>query len=284
MKARFLSALAISAMAMTAWAHHSYGMFYELDKAVLMKGRVGTISFVEPHVRLTIETTSSGSWEAEWTSPNALMRAGVGNDTLHIGDLLEIEGSPARDPNRRGGVGIERDQAPSRRVALDEARRDRGSCITYYRVRASQARLITTYPILSVRFPTAKFGAVSCNRFLSWATTFRQRNATECGLVGDFAPDKRRWLELMSRELIAELHFKYGKILVGFHVNIQGSERQRVPTLARVVSGQIRKSPVLVLSEVQIRSWLGERGAFPVLLAELEDDLARAGDSTQSQP
>ena len=101
MKARFLSALAISAMAMTAWAHHSYGMFYELDKAVLMKGRVGTISFVEPHVRLTIETTSSGSWEAEWTSPNALMRAGVGNDTLHIGDLLEIEGSPARDPNRR---------------------------------------------------------------------------------------------------------------------------------------------------------------------------------------
>ena len=103
-----------------------------------MKGRVGTISFVEPHVRLTIETTSSGSWEAEWTSPNNLMRGGVGNDTLHIGDLLEIEGSPARDPNRRVVSALREIRRPAdgwRWTRLG----DRGSCISYYRVRASQA-------------------------------------------------------------------------------------------------------------------------------------------------
>ena len=38
MKARFLSAVAISAMATTAWAHHSYGMFYEIDKGSAHEG------------------------------------------------------------------------------------------------------------------------------------------------------------------------------------------------------------------------------------------------------
>src|SRR6266487_2839507 len=85
---------------------------------------------------------------------------------------------------------------------------------------------------------------VRCNRLLYRGMTFGQGNTTKRRLVGDFARDKRRRLEPTSRELILELHFKYSETLVGFHVNIQGSARQRVPTLARAMSGQIRKSSV----------------------------------------
>ena len=83
------------------WAHHSYSMFYLTDHRVTLKGQVAKISFTNPHVMLTIETKNSGTWQAEWTSPDNLARQGVLKDTVQTGDFLEIEGSPARNPDSR---------------------------------------------------------------------------------------------------------------------------------------------------------------------------------------
>jgi hypothetical protein len=82
-------------------AHHSYGMFYATDHRMTLKGQVAKVSFVNPHVMLTIETKNSGTWQAEWTSPDNLTRQGVLKDTVQTGDFLEIEGSPARNPESR---------------------------------------------------------------------------------------------------------------------------------------------------------------------------------------
>jgi hypothetical protein len=82
-------------------AHHSYGAFYDLQQRVILKGTVVKVSFTDPHVRLTIETAKSGAWEAELTSPDGLARSGIGADTVKTADLLEIEGSPARNPDSR---------------------------------------------------------------------------------------------------------------------------------------------------------------------------------------
>jgi len=84
-----------------SWAHHSYGMFYATDHRVTLKGQVAKVSFVNPHVMLTIETKNSGTWQAEWTSVDNLARQGVRQDTVQTGDFLEIEGSPARNPDWR---------------------------------------------------------------------------------------------------------------------------------------------------------------------------------------
>jgi hypothetical protein len=84
-----------------SWAHHSYGMFYATDHRVTLKGQVAKVSFVNPHVMLTIETKNSGTWQAEWTSVDNLARQGVLKDTVQAGDFLEIEGSPARNPDWR---------------------------------------------------------------------------------------------------------------------------------------------------------------------------------------
>jgi len=96
--------LVVAALLLTAGsvvAHHSYGMYYDLQQAVILKGKVTKVAFKAPHVLLTIETKNSGTWTAEWTNLMALARAGVDENTIHLGDVLEIEACPSRDPDSR---------------------------------------------------------------------------------------------------------------------------------------------------------------------------------------
>jgi len=83
------------------WAHHSYSTFYLTDHRVTLKGQVAKVSFLNPHVMLTIQTKNSGTWQAEWTNVDSLGRQGVRKETVQSGDFLEIEGSPARNPESR---------------------------------------------------------------------------------------------------------------------------------------------------------------------------------------
>jgi len=83
------------------WAHHSYSTFYLTDHRVTLKGQVAKVSFLNPHVMLTIQTKNSGTWQAEWTNVDSLGRQGVRKETVQTGDFLEIEGSPARNPESR---------------------------------------------------------------------------------------------------------------------------------------------------------------------------------------
>lgn len=93
--------LAILTCTTALWAHHSYSMFYATDHRVTLKGQVTKVAFSNPHVMLTLETKNSGTWQAEWTNTDALKRQGVQADTIHLGDVLEIEASPARNPDSR---------------------------------------------------------------------------------------------------------------------------------------------------------------------------------------
>ena len=81
-------------------AHHSWGNFYDLDRQVILKGRVSKVDFKEPHVLLTIETRRSGTWIAEFTNVEDLKRNGIVEETFKAGEYLEILGSPARDPEK----------------------------------------------------------------------------------------------------------------------------------------------------------------------------------------
>jgi hypothetical protein len=57
---------------------------------MILKGQVTKISFLNPHVMLTIETAKSGTWQAEWTNVDSLARQGVRKETVQTGDFLEI--------------------------------------------------------------------------------------------------------------------------------------------------------------------------------------------------
>ena len=97
----FASTAALFLTCTGLWAHHSYSTFYLTDHRVTLKGQVTKVSFLNPHVMLTIETKNSGTWQAEWTNVDSLARQGVKPDTILTGDFLEIEGSPARNPESR---------------------------------------------------------------------------------------------------------------------------------------------------------------------------------------
>ena len=82
-------------------AHHSWGGVYDLHQQILLKGRVVKVTYRNPHSTLTIETRNSGTWEGEWTSWDGLSRQGIREDTIKVGDVLEILGCPSRTPDSR---------------------------------------------------------------------------------------------------------------------------------------------------------------------------------------
>jgi len=101
MKKLTITGIGMLLLASALPAHHSWGGAYDLRQQVILKGKVSKVAFKDPHVVLTIETKDSGTWLAELTSPAGLKRMGIDENTLKVGDFLEILGSPSRDPDRR---------------------------------------------------------------------------------------------------------------------------------------------------------------------------------------
>ena len=98
MKRSLRVGVALLGCAAALLAHHGYVLFYHIDQHLTLKGQVTKVIFEEPHVRLTLATKGSGTWDAEWTKPTTLAVDGVKPDTVKVGDVLEIEASPAINP------------------------------------------------------------------------------------------------------------------------------------------------------------------------------------------
>jgi hypothetical protein len=84
-----------------AAAHHSFAVHFVADKIVTVKGTVEEFSFRNPHGLLMMTAKdSSGAeqhWRIETNSPNILRRRGWSEDSIKPGDLVTVEGYPARD-------------------------------------------------------------------------------------------------------------------------------------------------------------------------------------------
>ena len=103
----FAAVLAASALAAsTAQAHHSIAMF-DLDKTVIIKGAMKSITYMNPHVWFSVIGAPDGKgealqWDVEATSTIRLTEMGIQKDTLKPGDKITIVMHPLRD-GRRGG-------------------------------------------------------------------------------------------------------------------------------------------------------------------------------------
>ena len=90
-------------------AHHSSTMF-DHSKTLTIKGTVVELRWVNPHVTLTVNGTMNpdeapADWLMEMTSPGNLVRAGGWRrDAVKPGDMVEIDFSPLRDADRKGGA------------------------------------------------------------------------------------------------------------------------------------------------------------------------------------
>ena len=90
-------------------AHHSSTM-YDHSKTMTIKGVVVELRWVNPHVSLSINGTLNDGeapelWVMEMTSPGNLVRAGGWRrDAVKPGDRVEVDFSPLRDADKRGGA------------------------------------------------------------------------------------------------------------------------------------------------------------------------------------
>ena len=97
-------ALTLSTLSsLPAWAHHSFGGTYDVEKKITLKGKLVQISFRSPHSFFYIELPdSSGTvqrWAIEGAAAAQFAQQGIDKDVFKIGDPVEVIANPSRSPN-----------------------------------------------------------------------------------------------------------------------------------------------------------------------------------------
>ena len=82
------------------FAHHSSSS-YDMDHPVTLKGVITNVEWTNPHVFIFLnvkdESGATAEWRAEGNSPNMLTRVGWKKEMLVNGDVVTVNGAPARN-------------------------------------------------------------------------------------------------------------------------------------------------------------------------------------------
>ena len=93
-------------MALPMLAHHSVQKQYDINQMVTIQAVVTKIDWVNPHVRLWVETNNPdgtvSSWEMELPAPSALSKESVRMGFLKQGDRITAAIWRAKDGSRLG--------------------------------------------------------------------------------------------------------------------------------------------------------------------------------------
>jgi hypothetical protein len=91
-------------------AHHSFAAEFDAMKPLNLKGVVTKIEWSNPHTYFYMDVTGADgkvvNWGMEMGSPNGLMRQGWTRNTLKVGDVINVEGSQAKDGSHVGNARI----------------------------------------------------------------------------------------------------------------------------------------------------------------------------------
>jgi hypothetical protein len=99
--------LAAAALAVPAYAHHSFAMF-DFNNTVTLNATVTEFRWTNPHVVLLVEGSPKAGapaevWSMELTSPGNLTRMGWSRKSFKPGDHIELQFNPLRD-GKHGGA------------------------------------------------------------------------------------------------------------------------------------------------------------------------------------
>jgi hypothetical protein len=90
-------------------AHHSLASEFDVTKPFNITGTITKIEWTNPHAFVYLDvvdeqTKQKANWGIELGSPNVLSRNGWTRTTTKIGDVVNVEGSRARDGSPLGNA------------------------------------------------------------------------------------------------------------------------------------------------------------------------------------
>jgi len=110
--------IALTAVAVPAWAHHAFASEFDAKKPVKFTATVTKMEWINPHAWMHVAVKKPDgtveNWMIEAGSPNSLFRQGINKDTVRVGMQVVVDGYQARDGSRR---------ANGRDVTLPEGRK-----------------------------------------------------------------------------------------------------------------------------------------------------------------
>jgi hypothetical protein len=93
--------LAIAALAVPSYAHHSFPAHYFEDQMISIEGEIAEFEYRSPHAWVHVMAKDAKGqlrrFSAEWSNPNRLKADGITVETLKAGDRVIIAGSPGRN-------------------------------------------------------------------------------------------------------------------------------------------------------------------------------------------
>jgi len=104
-----VAAIGLIAAAIPAVAHHSFAAEFDSAKPVNLTGVVTKVEWMNPHTYFYVDvkdpqTGKVENWACEMGSPNGLTRQGWTRNTLHVGLVVTMEGTRAKDGSNRANA------------------------------------------------------------------------------------------------------------------------------------------------------------------------------------
>jgi hypothetical protein len=98
----------LSAAALPALAHHSFGAEFDRNAPVHLEGKVVRFEWVNPHSWLVIDVTKEDGtieqWRVEGGAPSALLRRGWNRNSVPTGTQIVVDGFMAKDGSPRANA------------------------------------------------------------------------------------------------------------------------------------------------------------------------------------
>jgi hypothetical protein len=91
-----------------AYAHHAFAAEFDANAPVLLKGKVTTVEWVNPHTWIHINVPNvdnkgkaaagqNFAWAVEGGTPNTLLRTGINKSSLPVGTEIVVRGYQSKD-------------------------------------------------------------------------------------------------------------------------------------------------------------------------------------------
>ena len=106
MRSRVVPWLALGAClaALPVWGHHEMSAEFDSQKRVTLRGIVSNVEWNNPHVYFFVDMREASgraeTWGVELASPSELERSGWTRESLHVGDMVSVQGYAARDGSK----------------------------------------------------------------------------------------------------------------------------------------------------------------------------------------